>query len=298
MVKSSKSAPVGASLIVLSSFFYATYGIWTKLMGNFFEGYTASALRSVLVLLILLVIALSYHKFEPINIKQNGRYIFGMLVASLFTWGPLYYAFLHAGIGIGLATNYASGVIFTFFFGWLFIGERLTKDKITATVLAIIGLALIFLPSAAGVGWLALFAALVSGSSMGANTVFLKQVHYNAVQSNIAMWSMAVIANLIMSLIFAKTTPAIGWHIQWLYLVFFAVASVIASWLFVSGVKLIDAGAASVLGLLEIVFGVLFGVIFFSERLGAEVLLGIALIIAAAAIPYVKDYNAKKGTLT
>ena len=68
-------APLGASLVVLSSFFYASYGIWTKLMGNFFDGYTASALRSVLVVLILALITVYYHKFEPLHLRQNWKYI-------------------------------------------------------------------------------------------------------------------------------------------------------------------------------------------------------------------------------
>jgi drug/metabolite transporter (DMT)-like permease len=45
------------------------------------------------------------------------------------------------------------------------------------------------------------------------------------------------------------------------------------------------------------VFGVLFGVVFFHETQGPVVLLGMMVIISAAAIPYIKDYNAKKGTL-
>jgi drug/metabolite transporter (DMT)-like permease len=50
-------APLGASLIAVSSFFYASYGIWTKLMGDFFGGYTASGLRSTLVILLILPLA-------------------------------------------------------------------------------------------------------------------------------------------------------------------------------------------------------------------------------------------------
>ncbi|HSW99461.1 MAG TPA: hypothetical protein VLH38_00315 [Patescibacteria group bacterium] len=53
----------------------------------------------------------------------------------------------------------------------------------------------------------------------------------------------------------------------------------------------------SILGLLEIVFGVLFGVLFFHEKPTAVALLGMVVIIAAAAIPYLKDYNAKEGAL-
>ena len=295
--KKSVSAPLGASLVVLSSFFYASYGIWTKLMGDFFQGYTASALRSVLVLLILLPIAFLYRHFEPINLKQNWRYLAGMLIASLFTWGPLYYAILHAGVGISLAIAYASIVLGSFFFGWLFGRERFTKDKAISAFLGIIGLALIFSPTTGHLALLALFGALVSGLSAGANTVFSKQIRYNATQSTIALWVTSVIANFVMAFILKEHYSSIGLYAPWLYLVFFAVASVIASWSLVKGVKLIDAGAAGVLGLLEIVFGVLFGVVLFHERPSAVALLGMFVIIAAASIPYLKDYNSKEGTL-
>ena len=67
-----------------------------------------------------------------------------------------------------------------------------------------------------------------------------------------------------------------------MYLVVFAVASLATSWFFIKGLKLIDAGAAGILGLLEIVFGVLFGIIFFGERIGFVVMLGMAVIVAAA----------------
>src|SRR5579864_2790117 len=101
------TAPLGASLIVLSSIFYASYGIWTTLMGNFFGGYTASALRSILILAILVPIALVYKQLGPVKWRKNRIYLIGMLLSSLFVWGPFYYAILHIGIGIALAVNYA-----------------------------------------------------------------------------------------------------------------------------------------------------------------------------------------------
>lgn len=296
-MKRTPKAPVGATLVVVSSIFYASYGIWTKLMGDFFDGYTASALRSVLVLLMLLPIAINYRAFEPLKLKKNWRYITGMFVAALFTWGPLYYAVLHAGVGISLSVAYACIVIGMFFFGWLFAGEQFTKDKAASASLGIIGLALIFSPSMSSIGWIALGAAVVSGLSVAANTVFAKQVRYNATQSTFVMWTTSVFANFLMALLFSTVHPPIGLHIQWLYLVFFAAASVIASWSLVRGVKLIDAGAAGVLGLLEIVFGVLFGVIFFHERPSVVVLAGVAVIILAASIPYLKYFNTKRITL-
>lgn len=297
MSKVKSAVPVGASLIALSTVFYASYGIWTKLMGDFFGGYTASALRSILVLLILTPIAIAYQKLGPINWKRDWPYLAGMVFASLFIWGPLYYAILHAGIGISLAITYASIVIGAFFFGWLFIKERFTKDKWISAFLGLIGLGLIFSPSTKSLGWLALIAALVSGFASAANMVIAKKLPYNATQSTVLLWIASVIANIPMAFLLNEAYPAIGRHIEWLYLVVFAVASVIASWSFVIGSKLIDAGAAGVLGLLEIVFGVFFGVAFFHERPGRIVMLGVAIIFTAATIPYIKDFKLKQGTL-
>ena len=291
------TAPLGASLVVVSSIFYASYGIWTTLMGNFFGGYTASALRSILVLVILVPIAFLYKQLGPVNLRRNWISLTGLLASSLFVWGPLYYAVLHAGIGIALAVNYASIVIGMFLFGYLFVGEGFTKDKLLSTILGIIGLFFVFSPNIADFKWIPIAAAVISGLSCAANSVFAKKISYNPTQSTLSVWVTSVVANIFMALLIGEKIPAIGWHIQWLYLVFFAIASVGASYTLIKGLKLIEAGAAGILGLLEIVFGVLFGLVFFHERIGVIVWFGLIIIIISAAIPYIKDYNAKRGTL-
>jgi drug/metabolite transporter (DMT)-like permease len=280
-------APLGAGLVILSSFFYASYGIWTKLLGNYFDGFTVTVFRSILVVLMLLPVALLRHKLEPLKLKTNWRYIVGMIVVSVFTWGTLYYAILKAGVGISLTVAYASIVIGQLFFGWLIAHERFTKQKAVSALLGIVGLLLIFSPSMHTVGLMALAAAAVSGLSAAINTVFAKQIAYNATQSTIVLWATGIIANAGMVVLLHNPYPAFAWDVHWLYVVIFSVASVIASWSLVSGVKLIDAGTAGVLGLMEIVFGVLFGVVFFHERPGAGVITGAAVIIAAAAVPSV-----------
>jgi len=291
MKKTKTTAPIGASLIVLSSIFYASYGIWTKLMGNFFGGYTASALRSILIVIILLPIALAFRKFEPVKWKANWKYIAGITITSFFIWGPLYYAFLHAGIGVTSTINYASIVIGMFFFGWLLAGERFTKNKILSAALGLAGLALIFSPGTSQFGFLALAAAVLSGVSIAGNLVIAKKIPYNTTQTMIISWLASVVANIVMAVLFGETFPAIGLHIEWLYLLLFVVTSVIASGTVIKGIKLIEAGAVGILGLLEIVFGILFGVLFFSERPTAVALIGAAVIILAASIPYVQDYR-------
>ena len=283
--------PIGSSLIVLSSFFYASYGIWTRMMGDFFGGYTASALRSILVLVILMPIALWYRKFEPINWKRNWQYLAGLTFVFFFIWGLLYYSILHAGIGISLGVNYAMIVIGSFILGSLFASERFTKDKAISALFGIVGLALVFGSSVGNLGWKPLVAVVISGLASAVYNLIAKRMPYNATQSTVLIWVTSAIANVIMALILSEVHPEIGWHAQWLYLVVFALMSVIASWTFVKGIQLVEVGIAGILGLLEIVFGVLLGVIFFKEQLGIVVLIGMAIIIAAASIPYLQELH-------
>ncbi len=298
MSKPKVNAPVGATLVVLSSFFYASYGIWTTLMGDFFGGYTASALRSVIVVLILIPIVSLARQWEPILWKKNWKYLVGLIISSLFIWGPLYYAILHAGMGLALTVNYASIVIGVFFFGWIMAGERLTKDKIIAACLGLSGLALVFLPGSTDIPTIALGAAVVSGLSSSFVMVIAKKIPYNSGQTMAALWVTSVIANVFMALVFRENNPSFGLYVEWVYLIIFAITSVIATWALIQGLKLIEAGAAGILGLLEIVFGVLFGIVFFQEKPTPLALLGVAIIIVASAIPYVKDFNIKSGTIT
>jgi len=107
-------------------------------MGDSFEGYTASAIRSALVVLLLLPAALLYRRIEPLKLAQNWKSLAGIFIGSLFTWGPLYYSIQHAGVGMSLTVNYASMVIGLFFFGWLLANERFTKDKAVSGLLGII----------------------------------------------------------------------------------------------------------------------------------------------------------------
>jgi drug/metabolite transporter (DMT)-like permease len=290
-------APIGASLIVLSSVFYATYGVWTKLMGNFFGSFTASALRCVLVLGGLIIIAVVRRELQKINWRRDRKWLVTMVISSIFVSAPLYYAVLNAGIGISLAIAYIGIVIGMFIFGWLFENEQFTKEKLGAAVLGVLGIVLVFSPSIKLGGWLALTGALAAGLATALNMATTKKVPYNGSQSAILVWGSGVLANVPMAFLLRESLPSVGWHAQWGYLLLFAAASLVASWTFIKGLKLVEAGAAGILGLLEVVFGVLFGIIFFHERPSLVVLIGIASIVAAAAIPYLQHYNARKGTL-
>lgn len=283
---------LGAALAVTSSFFYASYGIWTKLMGNSFSGYSASALRSIIVVAILLPIALMLKRTEPLNLKINHRGILGMVFFSCMIWGPLYYAVLEAGVGIALTVAYVAIVIGGFIFGRIFNHEPLTKLKIASLLLGTIGLSLIYSPQTGVVKVLPLLAAAVSGLATSANTLIIKKMKYNPTQSTLVLWYTSIIANLVMALLL-KESIHVGNPMNYIYLTLFALSSILATVMLVRAVKMIDLSIVGILGLTEIVFGVVFGVIIFNEQLNSSQLAGIILIIGACALPYLNNMSAK-----
>jgi drug/metabolite transporter (DMT)-like permease len=285
-ISKSKSS-LGAGLIILSSLFYATYGIWTTLMGNFFNGYTASALRSALVLIILLPIAFFYKKIDSLDLKKNWKKLLAMTFISTLIWGLLYYSVLEAGVGISLTVTYAAIVIGMMVFGWLLAGEKFTGKKVLSVTIGIIGLSLIFIETSSGSILLAaLIAALVSGGASAANTVLAKQLPYNATQTTCVLWATSIIANFPMVFILNEPIPQFGFAIEWVYLIIFAIASILASLTLMNGLRYIEAGLAGIIGLMEIVFGIFFGIVLFNESIGSVTLLGVVIILVASIIPY------------
>ncbi|HSW65797.1 MAG TPA: DMT family transporter [Bacillota bacterium] len=292
-VRPRSAKAVGASLVVMSSLFYGSYGVWMALMGTAFGVYTQGIFRSLLVVLIVLPVALLRRQWQPIQWRRDRWWLLVSFLTSIGIAGPSYYATQKIGVGLMSAVLYAGIVLAMFFFGWLLSKERYTLDKGIATALGLVGLWLVFSPNANHLGLLGLGAALVAGLASGLNVVVSQKMPYGVLQTMSIAWSGGVLACLGMALLLGEYRQPITWGVQWLYLVLFVATSVLASSTVIKGVKLIDAGSAGILGLLEIIFGVLLGVVFFGERPGGLALVGMAFITLAAAIPYLHHFKLK-----
>lgn len=72
----------------------------------------------------------------------------------------LYWAILEIGIGLSLAVNYSALVMGLLLFGYLLAGEHLSRQKMVSTVIGLIGLILVFVPTIDGtIAWLPMVAA-------------------------------------------------------------------------------------------------------------------------------------------
>jgi drug/metabolite transporter (DMT)-like permease len=68
----------------------------------------------------------------------------------------------------------------------------------------------------------------------------------------------------------------------------------IAFWAIIEGLKYLEASIGGLLGLLEIVFSILFGILIFHEGLTLRSTMGAMIVFAAAALPHLVDLRSSK----
>ncbi|HEY1835242.1 MAG TPA: DMT family transporter [Candidatus Saccharimonadales bacterium] len=293
--RSTNPALYGSSLIVLSSIFYGSYGIWTRLMGNSFGPYAQAWIKSALVVVLLApFMFLGKRKWEPVRWRADRKWFLLLLFASWLASGPLYYAINHAGIGLAVLGMYSGALLMMFFCGWRFNGERYTADKFVATLLALLGLLCTSLPSFGTPKLIPLLLAFVSGLADGLCIGVCQRIKYNSSQITVIAWLLSVVVNLPMAFLLHEHAPELRFDTAWFYLFLFTLASIASSWPVVHGAKMIEAGVAGTLGLLEIVWALLFGAIFFHESPGVAAGVGAVCIVMAATVPYIKELRSHK----
>lgn len=280
----------GSFYILLSSFFFGSYGVWARLIGasldNLFQVWT----RSLLILIIIVPIAFITKQIKSVD-KKDIKWIALYTVAGAFTVAPIFYAYNIIGIGPATLLFYASLTIISYISGVVSFGEKMTWVKIIALILAMIGLLFIFNLSVAGGTLLAAVAAILAGSAAGIEVTFTKKVSdsYSPLQLSIFTWAVIFVSHIILSKAVGEIWAPIALNTPWLAVLGYAVSSLFAFFLVILGFKFSEPSVASIVGLLEIIFAVIFGTIFFSEVLSTSVILGCFFIILAAVLPNMKD---------
>jgi drug/metabolite transporter (DMT)-like permease len=280
----------GHIFVFLSALLFGSYGLWAVLLGNdfgvFFQGYV----RAFLVLLILVPIAIYTRNWQKISVEDWKKYAWCILF-GIFTQAPLYYAFQNAGVGISSLIFFASFLITSYVIGGALLKEKFTTVKIISLVVAIIGLAFTFFKSIEVFSLFALLLAAINGIASGGEVSTTKLVpeKFGALQTSILVWTGIFITHLPLSFLFGERQILPTFDIHWFAMLGFTLAGVIAFWLVIEGFKYVDASIGGLIGLLEIVFAIIFGALFFSEEITLPIIVGSLLIISAVIIPNIKQ---------
>ncbi|MDB4939596.1 MAG: hypothetical protein JWO40_21 [Candidatus Doudnabacteria bacterium] len=292
MEKSPKN--IGNLLVLLSALMFGSYGVWSRLIGpsmdSFFQGWT----RALIILVLLAPIVLI--RKEIVEIKPEDRkWVAVFLVFTSLTQAPLFYAFNHMDIGTASLLFFVSMFLTMNLIGAVFLKEKFTAIKSWSAVLAVIGMYLIFSFSISHFIAFAAAMAVLNGIASGGEIAFSKKLtgDYSPLYVVCLSWGIILVTNLIVSLVIKERQISLSFSMPWFWQLCYSVASLLGFWLVIAGFKYIDASIGALLGLLEIVFSIIFGIWIFNESLTVSVVVGGLLIIVAAALPSIAGLNNK-----
>lgn len=284
----------GALFVALSAFFFGSYGVWARLSGAEIPTLYQVWMRCFVALAILVpagIISKSFKHPKKKDLKNIAIYT----LAGALTFTPYFYAFNHLGIGSATLLFYASFTITSYVLGIVFFREKMTLAKIASLLLALIGLGLIFNFSWQHNAVFAAFMGILAGSAGGVEVVFTKNVShtYSPIQVSTMLWGVSFIIHLLLSLATLEPITVPTMSIPWLGVLGYGLASLAAFYLVSLGYKYIEPSVGGVVGLLEIIVGIAFGVLLFSEVITFSIGIGAIFILVSAALPNIAALKAK-----
>lgn len=286
MEKSLKTTK-GMSLILISALMFGSYGIWSRLMGQdfgvFYQGWT----RALIIVLILFPF-LHFRK-EIVKIdRSDWKWLAVYMVFTSLTQAPIFYAFNHMDIGSATLLFFVTMLLTMYVVGFAFLGERFTKVKIVSFGLALVGMYLVFSFSLATFTLLAALMAVMNGIASGGEVSFSKKLSgkYSALYLTWLSWLIIIPTNGITSVLVGETQHLPSLDIVWLYQLGYVTAGIIGFWAVIEGLKYIESSIGGLLGLLEIIFSITFGILIFKEVLTERIIIGGLVVIFASALPH------------
>jgi drug/metabolite transporter (DMT)-like permease len=288
----------GIILILISAFMFGTYGLWSRLMGPFFDNFFQSSVRGLILAIILIPILLYKKQLIPIH-KKDRKWMTVFIIFTAGTQAPIYYAFNHMDVGSATLLFFTTLLIMMYITGIGFLGEKITKVKIVSMILALLGLYLVFQFSVIAFSILAALMAILNGIASGGELGFSKKLsgNYSPLYLSWISWVAVLVFSLPISIALRETWVMPTISLPWIYLLMYTIVSLLAFWAAMEGLKYIEASIGGLIGLLEIIFSIMFGIIIFKESLTPQILIGGVLIIIAAAMPNIQDLVKKKKSM-
>jgi drug/metabolite transporter (DMT)-like permease len=286
-------------MILLSALGFGSYGIWSRIIGQDFGVFFQGWVRSAIVLAILIPIALYTKSFKSVT-RADRKWIITTVLLGMATQAPLYFAYNHMDIGTTILVFYAMYVITSYAVGRLFLNERINLAKLISLLLAFGGLLILFGFSFAQFSILAFALAAVNGIASGGEVSTTKKSSqkFSSLQIGIYVWLGVLVTHLPLSIMFGERQILPALTMVWFAMLGFALAGLASFWLVIEGYKYVDASIGGLIGLLEIIFGVVFGILIFHEHVTVSILLGGGLIIIAAMLPDLVALASRKKTNT
>ncbi len=289
----------GIFLVLISSVLFGSYGVWAKLIGDdmgiLFQGWS----RGLIIVLALFPVLYMKRLIVPIR-KDDYKWLGVFLAFTSLTQAPLFYAFTHMDIGSATLLFFVSMLLTMYVVGFMFLGEKISTVKVVSFLLACIGMYYVFSFSILSFTLLAALMAILNGVASGGEISTSKKIShsYSTLYITWLSWVVIVLTNAPISILLGEAQLLPSFTLVWLWQLCYTVASMLAFWLIIEGLKHLEAGVGGLLGLLEIIFSIAFGIILFNEKFSLTVAIGSIMILIAAGLPHIIEILNKRTSTT
>ncbi|ACV26734.1 protein of unknown function DUF6 transmembrane [Kangiella koreensis DSM 16069] len=253
-------------------------------------------LRSVIAGITLLCIARLLNRPVPKGIKEYGYIIaIGITATSIGFWGMFYAGSL---ITPGLATVITNTQpLIAGILGWFFLKERIGKLALFGTILGFTGVIIISVESFLTVGSQpvsGILFVLIAALGIAISNVLLKKMA-NSINILYAMGFQLLLGSIPLGLITVFQVPLLPFSFNWDYTwILLALALPGTALPFILWFWLMDKAPLyklNIYSFLTPVFGLYFGLVYFSESLSLVQWLGILMIIGTIPLVILSSRN-------
>lgn len=288
MLKTNREHAIGYMMVFLASILFGSYGVWSKLMGEGEFGIYYQGWVRALIVLILLTPFMIYTKKLRLPKRKDWKWFAIFLGFTVFTQVPLYYGFINTGVGAATLMFYGMYLITSYIIGRFMIGEKITLIKLVSLLLAFAGMAFVYSGATLVFSAFGLIMAALNGIASGGEVSSSKMLtkDYDSITPIYYSWVVILLTHLPLSLLFGETQYIPVMNVAWGAMLAYSVAGLLSFWLVVEGYKHIDASIGGLIGVAEIVWGVLFGIWLFNESMGPYMAIGVVLILVAGMLPH------------
>jgi len=279
----------GVLYLLLAGFFYATYGVFSRIMGKDFTNFYQAWSRGIIVSAVFVTLGIVNKGFVKIK-KEDFKWLFLAVCGGALTITPFYVAAVNIPIGTALLVFYAANTTLSYILGYILFKEHLNKTKMFSLILALVGLLFIYNENIRLYDMKYLAYSAISGLLFTCMLMFSKKVNkkYSVFQINSIISIGTVIINLVISLLMKEKYYLDLLSTSWYANLGYAAAQILALLFVVTGFKTVEAQIGSIILLSEVVFTLILGFFIFSEFPGTLSLFGGLLIFSAMLIPNIK----------
>jgi len=263
---------MGSFYILFAIFLWSSLGIVVRLSGIDVHVLIFYSVVTAIIVQGIILSGKNYRKeFPEFKLLKYPLILGAASFVNTFTY---FYAFKRTTIANAVLTHYTAPVIVAFL-APVFLRERITRAIIISIVIASAGLLVMLNGFSFRAGEAAgITAGLISGFAYAAVVIFIRIYTHSFNPVVLAFFSNSVIAIILAP--FVREFPA---NALWSFILMGIVHSTIAPILYFKGLRTVTASRTSVLGYLEPVAAIVFGVIFLNEVPGKGAIIGGVLII-------------------